>query len=176
MRQKLSSVVLNQMFLDSLGKYVESYNGIEDKPLIVKLKPPYNIIIKVYLYNCTNPPGARQAGEYKSQIILPGQQRGKRGRFEMEPGIKTLLVGFATITGELPDGVFVLWELRKHIEFAYSANVQVGLNTLLHAYAEPMFSVKKRGNGELIVVSRPYKLIYAIQKRIEIDIDLLLEE
>ncbi len=176
MSQKLSSAVLNQMFLDSLGQNVESHNGIEDKPLIVKLKPPYNNIFKVYLYNCTNPPGARQAGEYKSQIILPGQQRGERGRFEIEPGMKTLLVGFATITGELSDGVYVLWELKKHMEFAYSANVQVGLSTLLHAYSEPMFSMNKRGNGEWIVVSRPYKLIDAIQKRMEIDIDLLLEE
>ncbi|RHP30313.1 hypothetical protein [Lachnotalea sp. AF33-28] len=175
MSQKLSPTVLHKKFIDSLGQYVKYYSNIEDKPLIVTLKSPYNITLKVYLYNCTNPSGAKQAGEYKSQLILPGQKRHTRGKFELELGKKTLLVGFATITGDIDDGVFVIWDLRKHMEFAYSTNVQVSLKTLLRAYTEHMFCMKKRGNAEWIVVSRPDKLIFAIQERINLDIKLLLE-
>ena len=173
MSQKLSPTVLHKKFIDSLGQYVKYYSNIEDKPLIVTLKSPYNITLKVYLYNCTNPSGAKQAGEYK--LILPGQKRHTRGKFELELGKKTLLVGFATITGDIDDGVFVIWDLRKHMEFAYSTNVQVSLKTLLRAYTEHMFCMKKRGNAEWIVVSRPDKLIFAIQERINLDIKLLLE-
>ena len=62
------------------------------------------------------------------------------------------------------------------MEFAYSANVQVSLNTLLRAYSEEMFSMKKRGNKEWIVVARPHKLAEAIQERVNVDIKLLLGE
>jgi hypothetical protein len=175
MSRKFSTTILHQTFLKSLSPLVERHSSVEDKPLLVKLKVPYNITLKVYLFNCTNPPGARQAGEWKSQIILPGQQRGQRGKFQIEPGITTLLAGLASITGELEDAIFVLWEVKKHMEFAYSANVQVSLNTLLRVYSEPMFAMKKRGNDEWVVVSRPNHLARAIQKRIKVDIDLLLE-
>lgn len=175
MSQKLSNAELHQVFLDSLGQAVEHHSDIGEKPLIVKLAIPYNTTIKAYIFNCTNPPGARQAGEFKSQLILPGQQRGERGNFILEHGVKTLLVGFASVTGSIEDGVFVLWEIKKHLDFAYSANIQVSLHTLLRTFSETLFVTKKRGNGEWIVVARPQMLLAAIQKRIDIDIDLLLE-
>ncbi len=174
MSEKYSTEKLHQIFLEALGSSVVSHSSIDEKPLYVQLGLPYNTMIKVYLFNCTNPPGARQAGECKSQLILPGQKRGERGKFNIEFGVVTLLAGFATITGNVEDGVFVFWELKKHMEFAYSANVQVSLNTLLRAYSEQMFSMKKRGNKEWIVVTRPNHIVEAIQERINVDIELLL--
>ena len=176
MSRKYDTTTLHRALLDSLSPYVEEHSDISQKPLLVKMKAPYNLRLKIYLYNCTNPPGARQAGECKSQIILPGQQRGQRGRFVEEPGVVTLLMGLASITDDIEDGVFVIWELKKHMEFAYSANVQVSLNALLQAYSDQMFSMKKRGNGEWIVVSRPGRLPAAIQRRVDLDIELLLKE
>ncbi|MBO0455083.1 hypothetical protein [Candidatus Enterococcus murrayae] len=176
MSSKLNVEMLNKLFLDSLGEVVESHSSTNIKPLIVKLKPPYNNCIKVYMYNCTNPIGARQTGEFKSQLILPNQRRGQRGKFELELNIKTLLVGFASVTGDIADGVFILWELKKHMEFAYSTNVQISLKAILQTEMEPMFTFKKRGNDETVILSKQKKLIEAIQKRIEVDIDLLLEE
>lgn len=174
MARRLTTEQLHRKLLDSLGSNVESHSDVTEKPLMIQLAPPYNWKLKIYLYNCTNPPGARQAGECKSQIILPGQKRGERGSFSIEPGIITLLMGFARPTWEGEEGVYVIWELKKHMEFAYSANVQVSLAMLLQTYSEPVYATKKRGNGEWIVVSRPNKLIEAIKKRIDVDIDLLL--
>ncbi len=176
MATRFSTTTLHQAFLDALTPYVEAHSSIEEKPLFVQLKAPYNLRLKVYLFNCTNPPGARQAGECKSQLILPGQARGQRGHFELDPNSVTILAGLASITELLEDAVFVIWELKKHVDFAYSANVQVSLSTLLRAYSDPMFAMKKRGNGEWIVVSRPNHLAEAIKKRIDLDIDLLLED
>lgn len=176
MEKKLSVPDLHMTFLQALEPYVKWHSDVSEKPLYVELAPPYCMTIKVFLFNCTNPPGARQAGECKSQIILPGQKRGERGHFEIESGVVTLLAGFASITESVEDGVFVIWELKKHMEFAYSANVQVSLNTLLRAYSEEMFSMKKRGNKEWIVVARPHRLAEAIQERVNVDIKLLLGE
>jgi hypothetical protein len=174
--KKLSVPDLHTTFLDALGPFVKWHSDVLEKPLRVELTAPYCMTVKVYLFNCTNPPGARQAGECKSQLILPGQRRGERGHFEIENGVVTLLAGFASITENMEDGVFVIWELKKHMEFAYSANVQVSLNTLLRAYSEDMFSMKKRGNKEWIVVARPHRLADAIQERVNVDIKLLLGE
>ena len=176
MSRKYDTTTLHRALLDSLSPYVEEHSDMGEKPLLIKMSAPYNMRLKVYLYNCTNPPGARQAGECKSQIIVPGQQRGERGKIVEEPGVITLLMGLASITDDIEDGVFVIWELKKHMEFAYSANVQVSLKAILRAYSDQLFSMKKRGNGEWIVVSRPNRLLEAIQRRVDLDIELLLGE
>lgn len=176
MSMKLSTAELHTVLLDALGEHAIRHSSIYEKPLIVDLGAPYAWRVKIYLYNCTNPPGARQAGEYKSQVILPGQKRGERGHFELEADTITLLMGFASVTESIDDGLFVIWELRKHMNPAYSANVQVSLSTLLRAYSDPMFAMKKRGNGEWIVVSTPQHLFEAIKKRVDVDADILLEE
>lgn len=175
MRDKLSVAELHTTLLAALGEHVVWHSNIAEKPLYVQLAPPYGWKVKIYLYNCTNPPGARQAGECKSQLILPGQQRGTRGRFIVEPGVITLLMGYARFLSE-DDGTFILWELRKHMEFAYSANVQVSLSTLLDSLTTPMFARVKRGNGEWVVVCQPHMLYEAIKKRVDVDIELLLKE
>lgn len=172
---RFSTTTLHQAFLDALSPYVESHSNIEEKPLFVRLRAPHSLNLKVYLFNCTNPPGARQAGEWKSQLILPGQLRGQRGHFTLEPNVVTILAGLASVTELLEDAVFVIWEVNKHIDFAYSANIQVSLSTLLRAYSDPLFTMKKRGNGEWVVISRPDYLVEALKKRIDLDIDLLLE-
>lgn len=176
MSDKLSVVELHTVLLSALGEHIEWHDDIAEKPLIVKLAQPYSWKLKIYLYNCTNPPGARQAGECKSQIILPGQLRGTRGRFETEPDAITLLMGYSQFLGDDDEGAFVIWELRKHMDFAYSANVQVSLAVLLETITNPLFSRKKRGNGEWIVVCRPKMLYQAIKMRENIDVDILLKE
>ena len=176
MADRLSVSELHELLLCSLGDHVAWHDEIDEKPLRIKLNPPYGWNLEVYLYNCTNPPGARQAGECKSQIILPGQQRGTRGKFETYPDTITLLMGYAQFLDKDDEGAFVIWELRKHMEFAYSANVQVSLSTLLETITTPLFAKKKRGNGEWIVVCRPNMIYQAIKKRMDVDIEILLKE
>lgn len=175
MSEKLSVPELHTKLLSALGEHVIWHSSIAEKPLWVQLGPPYVWKLKIYLYNCTNPPGARQAGECKSQIILPGQKRGTRGKFELEPDAITLLMGYANFLGD-DEGTFILWELRKHMEFAYSANVQVSLSTLLDSLTDPLFARVKRGNGEWVVVCQPHMIYQAIKKRVDVDIEILLRE
>lgn len=172
----LSISELHNVFLSSLGDHALRHSNIDEKPLVLRLKPWPEMDFEIYLYNCTNPPGARQASEYKSQLILPGQKRGERGRFVDKPNTILLLVGFATMLDEIDSGAFVLWDVNKHREFAYSANVQVGLAMLLRSFSEPVFCQMKRGNGEWIVIARQTHLMEGIEKRIAIDRKLLLGE
>ena len=91
----------------------------------------FNRDLKVYIFNCTAPPGGRSIDEYKVQLILDGQKRGERGRFDTSDGKTILIVGYATPFVDLSGGIWVLFEFDKHIEFAYSANIQVYLRQIL---------------------------------------------
>ena len=175
MSGKLSVAELHTKLLSALGEHVVWHSDIDEKPLFVQLAPPYSWKLKIYIYKCTNPPGARQAGECKSQLILPGQKRGTRGRFEISPDSITLLMGYARVLNE-DEGTFILWELKKHMDFAYSANVQVSLSTLLDSLTIPLFARLKRGNGEWVVVCQPHMLYQAIKRRVDVDIEILLKE
>jgi len=63
--------------------------------------------------------GARPAGEYKIQRILPGQGTKDRGSLVTGGGHTTLLLGYC------PDiGVYVAWEAAANATFGYSASVQ----------------------------------------------------
>ena len=69
----------------------------------------------------------RPPGEFKIQLILPGQGKGERGSLDLRD-MPTGLLGYS------PDhGVFVGWEARLYIDFGYSANVQVRDDLLVEA-------------------------------------------
>jgi putative restriction endonuclease len=76
---------------------------------------------RLYLWTVTpdrSAGGARPAGEFKIQLILPDQPRNARGALDLT-GAFTALLGYS------PDfGVFVGWEASLYQEFAYSRNVQ----------------------------------------------------
>jgi len=97
-------------------------------------------------------------------LIVPGQERGQRGRFEFGAADAVLLVGYV----ELFD-VFVLWDAGLHDDFPYSKNVQVHPSTV-HQAAMTGFAYQRRnirGRGiETIVASRASLLRDAIQQRL----------
>src|SRR5262249_8233388 len=78
---------------------------LEHKPLELELAPPLPKRTRLYVYTATDPPGERSVGDFKIQVIVPGQERGQRGRFEFAAADAVLLVGFV----ELFD-VFMLWD------------------------------------------------------------------
>ena len=175
MATRLSVSQLNEMFVSDLGEAYCLRNDIGQKPLLVSPVGHENIIYKVYIYNCTNPPGGRTLDEYKIQLILPGQGRGNRGYLDESDGTIILIVGFA-VYDSCENGVWVIWETNRHREFAYSANLQVKMGSLLDTITEKFFYIKKPGNGEYIVVSNRAHLPQAIALRQKIDVDLLMEE
>jgi hypothetical protein len=95
--------------------------------------------LRVYLFNATRPPGGRPTGEHKVQLIMPGQKRGQRGRFDASDGRIVLLAGYAA-----EEDVFVLWDAGLYPDFAWSRNVQVKAQTLLAASAGKIASQQRR--------------------------------
>lgn len=164
---KLKKQQLNQLFIEGLGSAVKEHNGFDAAPLLVDLKSPFPLRLRVYLFNCTNPPGGRALDEYKIQVILPGQARGSRASLDYSDGRMPLLAAYACFADEVKDGVFVLWDSYKHEDFSYSANMQVKSDTIIKALCAPL-SISKRSNNEVVIAARPTYLLDAIRHRIEI--------
>lgn len=166
--KRLSTQTLNKLFVSSLGDVVAFHGDLTRKPLVLDIRKPrlHALKLRVYLYNCTNPPGGRSPNEYKCQIIVPGQARGCRGQLDFS-GERIVLLGAYAIMGDCDeDGVFILWDAMKHETFAYSANIQVKADVLYDALVNRV-SMAIRDNTEIIFAARPKYLLEAVCKRIE---------
>ena len=130
LNERLSVEYLHRAFLDALKSGVVSHSDIEAKPLDVDLKSPLPPKLRVYMYNATYPPGGRTMGEHKIQLIVPGQERGTRGNFDISGGRIPLLVGYRSDLR-----IFLLWDAELYVDFAYSRNVQVMPETVYEAFA-----------------------------------------
>lgn len=164
LHRRLRKNELNHLFLDGLGNKVDWHSGEESTPLLVNLTPPLSLKLRVYLFNCTNPPGGRALDEYKIQVILPGQKRGERGVLDYSEGRMPILAAFVP---EGMDGVFLLWDADKHEDFSYSANMQVKSDVIIRALYSNMASITRK-TGETILAVRPQYLYLAIQRRLEV--------
>ena len=74
----LSTIRLHKYLLDCLGDSVVVYSDLSKKPLCVQARMPDEQKLRIYLFNCSNPPGGRPLGEYKS-VLNVGQPYGSRG-------------------------------------------------------------------------------------------------
>lgn len=161
-----STAQLNRLFLDGLGDSAMFIDNISSKPLLVDVDlGAFSAKLRVYLFNCTNPPGGRKSDEYKSQIILPGQRRGERGSFIKDDSRIVLLGAVASLSKIDDTVVFVFWDAMYHENCSYSANIQVKSEVLIGAFANDV-SIGLKGNGEKIVACRPQHLIKGIKERI----------
>jgi hypothetical protein len=129
--QRLALPTLHGRFLEALAPAVVSHGDIERKPLEVDLENPLPPKLRVYIYNATYPPGGRTTGEHKIQLIVPGQNRGERGKFDSSGGRIPLLVGYRADMG-----IFMIWDAEIYVDFAYSRNVQVKPETVYEAFAQ----------------------------------------
>jgi len=164
---KLRKEELYKLFIDALGNRVERHTAFNSPPLLVDLKHPYAQRLRVYLYNCTNPPGGRTLDEYKIQIILPGQSRGVRGSLDFSDQRMPLLAAYAVVGDDNHDGVFILWDSCLHNDFAYSANMQVKSEAIMKALGEKV-AESRRSTGEILLTARPQHLYEAIRQRVNI--------
>jgi hypothetical protein len=154
----------HQQFLDALGEHVLSHSAIGQKPLEIDCKPPLPTKIRAYIYKTTaptggpHPTGGRPVGEFKSQIIVPGQDRGEKGNFDHSGGRIVYLVGF------VPDlDVWVLWDANRYENFAWSRNVQVKAEGVHEAYFGQISSQIRKLRGALpgdeTVICAPSRLL-----------------
>ncbi|WP_406041594.1 hypothetical protein [Succinimonas sp.] len=172
--QRLTQCELHDLFLQDVGSIAENVIDNGRKPLYLRLAYPFNREIKVYIFNCTAPPGGRSIDEFKVQLILDRQKRGERGKFDTSDGRTTLIVGYASPFIDLSDGIWVLFELDKHLEFAYSANIQVYLRQILPALENDVYVCQKH-NQEILVLSQRQYLLNALEERFDIDLHVMLE-
>lgn len=79
--------------------------------------------VRLYLWTLTNVAarlGYRSPDEFKIELILPTQVRGKRGELILDQRHLTVLLGFS------PDyGVFVAWQAELHQTFGYSSTAYI---------------------------------------------------
>lgn len=162
--KRLKKQELNRLFLEGIKDKSCWNSDVDETPLLVDLKPPFSLKLRVYLFNCTNPPGGRALDEYKVQIILPGQQRGKRAALDYTDGRMPIIAAYVN---EGEEGVFVLWDADKHEDFAYSANMQVKADVIIQALCSKV-ARSKRNNNEVLVAVRPRFLYEAIRCRLDI--------
>jgi len=160
---------VNEAFLAALGDSVLSHGATSSKPLEVDLAPPLPHRIRAYLYRVTGPPGGRTPGEHKIQLILPGQDRGVRASLDYAGGRIVILGGL-----QVDLGVFVLWDSAKYVDFSYSRNVQVRLETILAALGGGIATQTRsiRGQGrETVIACVPDMLPQALQMRLDLTAD-----
>ncbi len=174
MSERLTQQEMHRLFLQDIGDYAQDVDDTGRKPLCLRLSYPLNRDLKAYIFNCTAPPGGRSIDEYKVQLILDGQRRGSRGRFDTSDCRTTLIIGYATPLCNMDDGIWVLFELDKHMEFAYSTNIQVYLRQMLRALETNVYVCQKQ-NKEMLVLSQRQYLVEALQKRFDIDLQIILE-
>lgn len=174
MSVRLPQQELHRLFLQDVGEYAVVAGDTGRKPLRLRLNYPYSRDLNAYIFNCTAPPGGRSIDEFKVQLILDGQKRGERGKFDLFDGRTTLIIGYATPFVDVNAGLWVLFELDKHQEFAYSANIQVYLRQLLRALEQDVYVCVKH-NKETLVISQRQYLVQALQTRFDIDLRVMLE-
>jgi hypothetical protein len=162
---RLSTAKLNSLFLKGLGDCVVYSQRTSEKPMLVDIMAPYKIKLRVYLYNCTNPPGGRSVDEYKSQIIVPGQKRGMKGNFDFSDDRIVILGAYACLDEKAGTGVFVLWDAMFHVNFSYSANIQIKSENIVAALATEVYH-GKRNNNEVVITCRGQYLKQALIDRI----------
>ena len=173
MAARFSKEELNGLIIEDLGDRVVWNSGINSKTLLLDLEMPKRKL-RIYVFNCTCPPGGRALDEYKIQMIIEGQSRGERGHINTDDGRIPLIMGYACPFDDDKDCVYIIWDTSFHMEFAYSANLQCYLDPMLQALSEDVVTCYKKGNREQIVVARREHLTKAIERRIQLDIQNLL--
>lgn len=173
MAARFNKEELNRLIIEDLGDRVAWSSDMSSKTLLIDLEKP-NRKLRIYVFNCTCPPGGRALDEYKIQMIIEGQGRGERGHINTNDERIPLIMGYACPFDDDTDGVYVLWDTSFHMEFAYSANLQCYLDPMLQALSDDVVTCYKKGNKEQIVVARRKNLSKAIERRIQLDIQNVL--
>jgi hypothetical protein len=167
-RQSLAS--LHDRFLAGLMDRVAARppaHAFTGKPLDVACRPPLPELVRLYIFNCTDHPSERRAGDYRIQLRLPGQQRRQRGHLRLEPGWLVLLAGYVA-----EFDVFVFWDPHAHAEFPYSKGVQVAAATVheaaIRGHGRQRRDVRGNGYPEQVLAVRADRLIDGVRMRQEL--------
>jgi len=161
---KLSDARLRQLVLRSLPAASEVGTARHTKPMIVEV-PPVGLH-RIYLWTTTpdqSARGRRPADEHKAQITLPGTPRGSR-QILLHRDMTTALLGYSPVFG-----VFSAWQVERHLDSAWSANLQFKEALLANAAAfgwavgEPRNTFGRNAGPEVRVAFHPVHLAHYLQ-------------
>ena len=115
----LSNAVLHAKLAAALPTGARFETGPDDvHPAIANVPGLGRVCVYLWTVTADRSASGRPAGEFKIQLILPGQPRDSKASLDVD-GPHTVLAGYS------PDyGVFVTWEAALYRNFAYSSNVQ----------------------------------------------------
>lgn len=150
---------LHKIFLDSLGSNVQEYWDMTHRPFFVRLSKPIDITLEVYMFPALNPPGGRNAHEYKINLLLQGHVKQKRMNFPRNENYPILVAYEENLD------VFILLDAYSHKNFSPNTNVQFRDDVVLDALSVPV-SYMEKGNGEVVLAATSNNLINAISYRI----------
>lgn len=168
--ERLPLASLHQRFGDGLrDKLITdlSATDLASKPLELRCKAPLPPQLCVYLFNCTDHPSERRAGDYRIQLRVPGQKPRERGWLKQQPGSLLLLGGYVT-----EFDVFVFWDANAHQGFPNSKGIQVAASTIhmaaIRGIAEQARGLRAGGHAERVVAARGDRLIEGVRRREEL--------
>lgn len=174
---RISQSEMHERLIAALGKRVLRHGSTLAKPVEIDLGGQLPVRIRVYMFNATRPPGGRPTGEHKVQLIVPGQHRGERGSFDHSDDRVVLLIGYVA-----EEDVYVLWDAGLYLNFAWSRNVQVKVETIIEATAGKLatqFRQLRPAEGQAIVetllAAPSERLAEAIDARIQLSRQRLIE-
>lgn len=172
-RPSLDARQLHAALLEALGDAVVSCSDVDRKPLELDLAAPLPSRVRIYMYTLTDPPGGRPVGEFKIQLIAPGQRKGDTASFDASDGRIVLLIGYHPGTN-----VFVLWDALLYPEFPHSRNVQVSGETVYGAFGGVVaFQERKLRTGiERVLAARGQKVAAAVRERFVLTVDRVISE
>jgi hypothetical protein len=124
------------------------------------------------MYTLTDPPGGRPVGEFKVQLIAPGQQKGQRASFDASDGRIVLLIGYHPSLN-----VFVLWDAMLYPDFPHSRNVQVSGETVYGALAGAIAYQERqlRTGLEKVLAAHGTTVAKAVRERFSLAVARLAE-
>ena len=145
MAARFSKEELNGLIIEDLGDRVVWNSGINSKTLLLDLEMPKRKL-RIYVFNCTCPPGGRALDEYKIQMIIEGQSRGERGHIN-------------TDDGRIP----LIWAMLARLMMTKMVFISFGIQASIWSLL-----IRQIFSATLILCYRPYRktLSLAIKKAI----------
>ncbi|MFF9190988.1 MULTISPECIES: hypothetical protein [Streptomyces] len=173
-----SGVYLGQVLARSLRGHlavVPSEESLRGKPILLRLRPPLPLRLRVYLFRATQHPSERKAGTFRIQLSVgqpvPGSQP-RRFKFDRSDGVRCLLVGYHP---ELK--TFILWDADMQDiaqGYTYSKGVQappgVVFSAVARGIAQEDRQLRKPNRVETIIAARPEFLAEAISRRVALSV------
>ena len=150
---------LHKIFVDALGANVQEEWDLTHRPFFVRLCKPFDITLEVYMFPALNPPGGRNAHEYKINLLLQGHLKQKKMSFPRNENYPILVAYEENLD------VFILLDAYAHKNFSPNTNIQFKDDVVLNALSLPVASMTK-GNGEVVLASTSANLIRAISYRL----------